>query len=90
MNATSSDIERAHKRLRSILHPDRNPDPHAAQHFHEVHTAYDTLKDPKKRKQHQMELRQSVTSDPTGLAREYLAAILRNTPHKEACVCQDT
>ncbi len=75
-SATTQEIERTYKKLRSILHPDKNPRPDASQRFDEVQKAYEILSDQKKRKRHLMELRQAVTSDPLGLAKSYLASIL--------------
>lgn len=48
--ATSLDIKKAYRRLALQYHPDRNPDPHAQQHFQQVGEAYACLSDPEQRR----------------------------------------
>ncbi len=77
VSATTHEIEGAYKKLRSEMHPDKNPNSDAAQRFHEVQQAYEILRDSKTRKRHAMELRHATTEDPLELARDYLASILQ-------------
>lgn len=43
--ASAHDIKRAFRRLAMLWHPDRNPDPHALEHFKALRAAYETLLD---------------------------------------------
>jgi DnaJ-class molecular chaperone len=52
-DATADEIKRAYRRLAKEHHPDRNPGkPEAEATFKKVQTAYEVLKDPKKRSQY--------------------------------------
>lgn len=49
-DCSEQDIKRAYRQLAVKLHPDRNPDPAAAEQFKEVGKAYEVLADEEKRK----------------------------------------
>lgn len=41
--ASAHDIKRSFRRLAMLWHPDRNPDPHAQEHFKALRAAYESL-----------------------------------------------
>ena len=53
--ATDDEIKKAYRRLARECHPDANPDdPHAAERFKEISAAYDSVRDPERRRQYDM------------------------------------
>lgn len=50
-SADMDTIKKAYKKLAKQLHPDRNPDPAAAERFKQVNDAFAILKDPEKKRQ---------------------------------------
>ena len=51
-NATDEEIKRAYRGLARQYHPDTNPDPEAATKFKDINVAYETLKDPERRRRY--------------------------------------
>jgi molecular chaperone DnaJ len=51
-SASAEDIKRAYRRLARELHPDTNPDPAATERFKEIAVAYETLRDPERRRRY--------------------------------------
>jgi molecular chaperone DnaJ len=52
--ATDDEIKRAYRKLARELHPDVNGDPEVQRRFKEITAAYDTLKDPGKRRRYDL------------------------------------
>src|SRR5438128_12570378 len=53
-DATEDEIKRAYRRLARELHPDVNKTPEAERRFKEITAAYETLKDPTRRRQYDL------------------------------------
>jgi curved DNA-binding protein CbpA len=65
--ASEDDVRKAYRRLAREHHPDANPeDPGAEERFKEIQHAYETLSDPKKRREHEAKTRTSARQRPAG------------------------
>lgn len=53
-HASQDDIRTAYRRLVVRYHPDRNPDPSAAEKIRQINVAYDVLSDPEKRRKYDL------------------------------------
>ena len=75
-DATVNDIKSAYRKKASQFHPDRNPDPAAAQKFREAQEAYEVLADSDRKKSYDDSRRRSLIDDPLTSARQIWANII--------------
>lgn len=67
-DATPDIIKSAYRKKAAQFHPDRNPDPHAADQFRAVQAAYDVLTDPAQRQAYDEKRHKSLIDDPLAVA----------------------
>lgn len=63
-------IKSSYRKKASQYHPDRNPDPNAAQKFREAQEAYEVLANDERRKAYDDTRRRSLIDDPQAAARQ--------------------
>ena len=59
-DASGDEIRRAYRQAALLWHPDRNPDPEAADVFHAVQEAYERLRDPERKHSYDLALEAAV------------------------------
>lgn len=69
-------IKSAYRKKASQFHPDRNPDPNAAQKFRDAQEAYEVLADAERRKAYDDSRRRSLIDDPLVSARQIWTNII--------------
>ena len=81
-DATIEGIKASYRRKASQFHPDRNPDPGAAQKFRDAQEAYEVLSDEVRRKAYDDTRRRSLIDDPQIAARHIWNNIIENAVTK--------
>lgn len=69
-------IKSAYRKKASQFHPDRNPEPNAAQKFRDAQEAYEVLSDAERRKVYDDTRRRSLIDDPLVSAKQIWANII--------------
>jgi DnaJ-class molecular chaperone len=67
--ATLADVKKAFRQQASFWHPDKNPDPRAAERFRAVQQAYEVLADADKREAYDDNRRRNLLDSPIDTAR---------------------
>lgn len=81
-DASIETIKSSYRKKASQYHPDRNPDPNAAQKFREAQEAYDVLADDERRKAYDDTRRRSLIDDPLVAARQIWNNIIEKAATK--------
>jgi DnaJ-class molecular chaperone len=75
-DATPETIKSVYRKQASQYHPDKNPDPDAAQRFREVQEAYEVLSDNSRRKAYDETRRRSLIEEPVVVAKQIWKTIV--------------
>ena len=63
-SAPAEDIKVAYRKAARLYHPDKNPDPAAADRFRSIQTAYELLADPTRRRDYDLLRQRNLIDDP--------------------------
>ena len=63
-SAPAEDIKVAYRKAARIYHPDKNPDPAAADRFRSIQSAYELLADPTRRRDYDLLRQRNLIDDP--------------------------
>ena len=62
--AAADDIKTAYRKAARLYHPDKNPDPAAADRFRSIQTAYELLADDARRRDYDLLRQRNLIDDP--------------------------
>ena len=62
--APAEDIKLAYRKAARLYHPDKNPDPAAADRFRSIQSAYELLADPTRRRDYDLLRQRNLIDDP--------------------------
>jgi len=62
--APAEDIKVAYRKAARLYHPDKNPDPAAADRFRSIQSAYELLADPTRRRDYDLLRQRNLIDDP--------------------------
>ena len=63
-SAPAEDIKVAYRKAARLYHPDKNPDPAAADRFRRIQSAYELLADPTRRRDYDLLRQRNLIDDP--------------------------
>ena len=63
-SAPAEDIKLAYRKAARLYHPDKNPDPAAADRFRSIQTAYELLADDARRRDYDLLRQRNLIDDP--------------------------
>ena len=75
-SASAETIKSAYRKAARLYHPDRNPDPGAADRFRSIQAAYDLLADDAKRRDYDLQRQRNLIDDPLAEATSLWASYI--------------
>ena len=79
-SAPAEDIKVAYRKAARLYHPDKNPDPAAADRFRSIQSAYELLADPTRRRDYDLLRQRNLIDDPlqeaTSLWASYIEKVI--------------